>query len=191
MRKIGVFILVVGALFSFWGHAQHFSLFRLLVWLYLLICAGAALLAIVVGPGEKPLERLGKRFSSFVHLDGRIEIAAFLVMLSFPLFQLSLIVIAWHGNWSEWMSRPDLANVMSFWAITVAAAIGTSAAEYKEGTLTQNLSAHDALELAKRLEAMLKTASRKATVTTIYLAIGISTQVIYWLGTVQFVSHPK
>jgi hypothetical protein len=136
-------------------------LLRLFGLLYLLICAGMVFLAIVVGPGEKPLERFAKLCASIVHLEGRIELAAFLVMLSFPVFQLSLIFIAWHGNWSEWMSRPDLANVMSFWAITVAAAIGTSAAEYKEGTLTKNLSAHDTLELANRLEGMLKTASRR------------------------------
>lgn len=178
-------ILIFAAVLPLLGNIAHFSIFRFMAFAYIWVCIGVAALAIIAGPDDRPLERFAMRCSSLIRLEGRLEFFAFIIMLAFPLFQLSLIFVAWHTNWSQWLSRPDLANVMSFWAITVAATIGTSTAEYKAGALTENLANDDSLELAKRLDEILARSYRKGTASLAYLAIGVLTQVIYWIGTMH------
>ena len=186
LRNICLLALLAGAALVLSGALPQFPLLQVLFLMFVIVSVGAALLAIVVGPVPKPIEKLFERCSSLVVVEGRLEVVTLAMMISFPFFEVALLFIAFHSGGSKWFGTPALTSIMSFWAVSVAAALGISAAGYKRGALVKDLNANDSLELARRLDEVFAKAGRKNTLAMFYLGIGVVTQLAYLAYTMSF-----
>ncbi|WCM19919.1 hypothetical protein NDK50_00060 [Paraburkholderia bryophila] len=182
LAATAVVMLVLADLTSTYG------VLPVLFWTGVIVSVAVALAASLAGAGKsaksgKPLwvEKLG------IDFDGPLEWVAASILLAYPLFQLCLFAIAWISNGTTWLGMSDVANITSFWAISVAAAATTSASQFSKGSLSKNLAKDDCVELAQRLEKALLKSAAMGRLGMLYLFLGIATQVVYWRHTIHLI----
>lgn len=165
---------------------QTYGFLSVIYWGFVAVSVVVALAACLEDPRKgtasgkrRWVEKLG------IDFDGPLEWVAAGVLLAFPVFQLCLFAIAWFSNGFLWLGRSDLANIMSFWAISVAAAATTSASHFSKGSLSKDIAKDDCVVLAERLEKVLLKSAAMSRLGMLYLFLGIATQVIYWRHTIH------